>query len=77
MKLKSKLILLSLKMIFAGYVAEIVKNGIMLSILRREWVSPYIMYILEKVHCKARLCFINAEKTYNILIHHKKGLLRL
>ncbi len=77
MKLKTELVLLSLKMIFAGFVAEYVKKALLYAFYSRNTVTPYFMYLMEKLLHKSMLCFINTEKAYNILIHHKKELLQV
>lgn len=76
MKLKKKLVLLSLQMILSGFIADYV-NALLLRLAFLERGTPYrALFLLEQILCKAKLSFINAEKTYNILLnHHKNGLL--
>lgn len=76
MKLKKKLVLLSLQMILSGFIAEFV-NALLLRLAFLERCTPYrTLFLLDRILCRARLSFINAEKTYNILFyHHTNGLL--
>ncbi len=75
MKLKTELVLLSLKMILTGFIAEYVKKCLLRLIFSDKKKRLYLMLILEQILWRARLSFENAEKTYIILFHHKKGLL--
>ncbi|MBR3816882.1 MAG: hypothetical protein IKJ27_09175 [Clostridia bacterium] len=76
MKLKKKLVLLSLRMILSGFTAECV-NALLLRLAFSQRGTPYrALLLLELILCRARLSFKNAEKTYNILFnHHTRGLL--
>ena len=70
MKLKKKLILLSIKMILSGFITEKV-NKLMLRLAFSDKIrTPYLLFSLEQLLCKTRLIFANAEKTYSILLHH-------
>ncbi len=76
MKLKKKLVLLSLRMILSGFTAECV-NALLLRLAFLERCTPYrTLFLLDRILCRARLSFINAEKIYKILLnHHTNGLL--
>ena len=70
MKLKKKLILLSLYMILSGFIADSV-NTLLLHLAFLEKCTPYrTLFLLERILCKARLAFTNTEKVYNILLYY-------
>ena len=78
MKLKKKLILLSIKMILSGFVAEKANRLILKLAFSQKSRTPYLLFLLEQIIFKSKLIFINAEKIYNILLHHtNSGLLLL
>ena len=70
MKLKTELVLLSVKMILTGFIAEYVKKCLLCLVFSDKPRSTLLMYILEKALSASRLSFANAEKAYNILLNH-------
>ena len=70
MKLKTELVLLSVKMILTGFIAEYVKKCLLCLVFSDKSRSPLLMCILEKALSASRLSFANAEKTYKILLNH-------
>ena len=70
MKLKTELVLLSVKMIITGFIAEYVKKCLLCLVFSDKPRSTLLMCILEKALSTSRLSFVNTEKSYNILIHH-------
>ena len=73
MKLKKKLVLLSLQMILSGFIADCV-NSILLRLAFLEKGTPYrTAFLLDIILCKAKLSFQNAEKAYNILLYYHTG----
>ncbi len=76
MKLKKKLVLLSLQMILSGFIADYV-SSLLLRLAFLEKGTPYrTAFLLDRILCKARLSFNNAEKAYQILLYyHTDGAL--
>ena len=76
MNLKKKLVLLSLQMILSGFVAEFVNKLLFrLAVSGRAAAYP-TLFLLEKILCRAKQSFKDAEKSYIILLnHHTKRLL--
>ena len=70
MKLKKKLVLLSLQMILSGFIAEFLTK-LLLRLAFLEKGTPYhTLFLLEKIICRAKISFTGAEKAYTILLNH-------
>lgn len=70
MKLKKKLVLLSLQMILSGFIAEFVNKLLFRIAFSGTSLSYRAAILLEAVLFRAKLSFTSAEKAYNILLNH-------
>lgn len=70
MKLKKKLILLSLQMILSGFIAEFVNKLLFRIAFSGKDFSYRTAILLDSILLRAKLSFTSAEKAYNILLYH-------